>query len=621
MAVNNASERSVEAITIHEQILLRPQMYIGSTSRTKMYTFINGNYQEVEYVPGLLKLIEEIVDNSVDVAIATGYKFGTKIDIEITGESVKVTDNGTGISVRETVNTRGEPVWEPVLAWGEPQTSSNYKDDDNRETFGTNGVGSTVVNIFSKYFMGVTCDGNKKLTYINTKASTEDPKGVETVKLDKPTKNTFTSVYFEPKMECFDEDSIEEIYVSLIHERVERITLAHPEIEFTVNGRKVRYQDKKKYLSKYSDEFTVEETDTTLVGVCLCDEEEFRHVSIVNGMSLENGGNQVDFIMGKLCDALRPLIKKKYKVDILPNQIKQKMILVNVIKKFRNMKFDSQTKVKLTNSREEIASHFDGFDFDKFSKMVMKNEVLIETIVHSQVQKLKAKERREQEKLERELSKNKVAKHVAPNSRQKTGNVLYMVEGDSAKVNFMQTRDRPTQGVYPLRGKFLNVSRKSTNDILKNAAIKDIMSILGLKLDGSVPETLGHGYDRIYITADADIDGYCIAAQIMNFLKLWPDLFNKGMVYLLRTPIMVVKKGNKTTQVFYTLQEYAQYTLKAGEHIKYLKGLGTLSVDEYREYVTENPRIERITLDEESEHCLHIAFSDDRALRKEWLGV
>lgn len=621
MAVNNAADRSVEAITVHQQISLRPEMYIGSTSKVKTHTFINGTYMEVEYVPGLLKLIEEIVDNSVDVSIATGYRYGTKIDIEITGESVKVTDNGTGISVRETVNTRGEPVWEPVLAWGEPQSSSNYKDDSNRKTFGTNGVGSTVVNIFSKYFMGVTCDGNKKLVYINSKENVEDPIGKEEVKIEEPTKNSFTTVYFEPKMARFEEDTIEEVYVSLIQERVERIALAHPQIEFTVNGRKVRYIDKMKYLGKYSDAFTVEETTNTLVGICLCEEEEFRHVSVVNGMSLANGGNQVDFIMGKICDAMRPLIKKKYKVDILPNQIKQKMILVNVIKNFNNMKFDSQTKVKLTNSREEIAGYFSDFDFDKFAKKVMKNEYLIDTIVHSQVQKLKAKERREQERLQREVSKNKVAKHVAPNSRQKTGNVLYMVEGDSAKVNFMQTRDRPTQGVYPLRGKFLNISKKSKSDILKNDAVKDIMSILGLTLDGTVPDTLGHGYDKIFITADADIDGYCIAAQIMNFLKLWPDLYHRGMVYLLRTPIMVVKKGNTTVQVFYTLEDYAQYTLKAGEHIKYLKGLGTLTVDEYREYVTENPRIEQVSMDSDSEHCLHIAFSEDRALRKEWLGV
>ena len=621
MAVNNAYERSVEAITVHQQISLRPEMYIGSTSKVKSHTFINGSYTEVEYVPGLLKLIEEIVDNSVDVAIATNYQYGNKISIDINSDSVKVSDNGTGISVRETTNTRGESVWEPVLAWGEPQSSSNYKDDKNRKTFGTNGVGSTVVNIFSQYFMGVTCDGNKKLTYTNTKENLDDPKGVETVKLGKPSSSTYTSVYFEPKMDRFEENEIEDVYVALIQERVERITLAHPKIEFKVNGKTVKYTNSKQYLGKYSDAFTAEETENTLVGVCLSDEEEFRHVSIVNGLSLENGGNQVDYIMTKICDVIRPMIKRKYKVDILPNQIKQKMLLINVIKNFNNMKFDSQTKVKLTNTREEISSHFDGFDFDKFSKKLMKNEELIDTIVHSQVQKLKAKERREQEKLARELSKVKVAKHVSPNSKQDSGHVLYIVEGDSAKVNFMQTRDRPTQGMYPLRGKFLNVSKKSNADILKNDAIKDVMAILGLSLNGKIPEKLNYGYDRIYITSDADIDGYCISAQVINFLKLWPELFERGLVYLLRTPIMTIKKGNKTTQIFYTLEEYSNYTLKQGESIKYLKGLGSLTVDEYREYVTMNPRIEQIIMDDDSEKFLDIAFSEDRESRKKWLEV
>lgn len=621
MSVNSAENRRVEAITVHQQISLRPEMYIGSTSKIKTNTFIGGDYTEVEYVPGLLKLIEEIVDNSVDVAIATNYKFGNKIDIEITAESVKVTDNGTGITVAETKNARGEKVWEPVLAWGEPQSSSNYKDDKNRKTFGTNGVGSTVVNIFSNYFMGITCDGKRKLTYINKKENLEDPKGVEDVKVGKPTKDTFTTVYFEPKLDRFEEETISDIYVQLIKERVERITLAHPEIQFKINGQVVKFSNSKNYLKKYSEDFTVDETDNCLVGICLSDDEEFRHVSIVNGLSLENGGNQVDYIMGKICDNLRPLIKRRHKVDILPNQIKQKIMLVNVIKNFNNMKFDSQTKVKLTNTQAEISSYFDDFDFDKFAKKIMRNEELIDAIVRTQMQKLKAKERREQERLERELMKNKVAKHVAPNSRKKEGHVLYVVEGDSAKVNFMQTRDRQTQGMYPLRGKFINVSQKSTTDILKNDSVKDIMNILGLRLDGNVPEKMNHGYDRIYITSDADIDGYCISAQVINFLKLWPELFERGMVYLLRTPIMVAKKGNKTTEVFYTLDEYSQYKLKSGETIKYLKGLGTLTVDEYREFVTDNPHIERIVLDETSMEYLDIAFSEDREKRKDWLYI
>lgn len=617
---SRASEnRRVEAITIHEQISLRPEMYIGSTSKTKLNMFIDGDYQEVQYVPGLLKLIEEIVDNSVDVAISTGYKYGNKIAVDITNNSIKVTDNGTGITVEETTNARGEPVWEPVLAWGEPQSSSNYKDDDNRQTFGTNGVGSTVVNIFSSYFMGVTCDGNQKLTYINEKEDDSDPKGNDQVKVIKSSKS-FTSVYFEPKLSRFEEDEIGEVYVQLIKERLERITLAHPQIEFKVNGEVVKFSNMKAYLRKYSDDFVVDESSRAMIGVCLSDDEEFRHVSVVNGLSLQNGGSQVDYIMNKICDIIRPMLKRKYKVDVLPNQIKQKILLINVIRQFNNMKFDSQTKVKLTNPQSEISAYFDDFDFEKFVKKIMKNEELVETIVHSQVQKLKDKERREQAKLQKELAKINVAKHIAPNS-DTDGNVLYIVEGDSAKSNFLQTRERNTQGMYPLRGKFINVARKSDSDILKNEQSQDIMNILGIQLNKSIPDTLNYGYSYIYITADADIDGYCIAAQMMNFLNMWPDLFQRSIVYLLRTPIMVVKKGNKTVETFYSLEEYSQYTLKSGEHIKYLKGLGTLTVDEYKEYVTENPRLELIQMDDNYQEYLDIAFSDDIERRKKWLYV
>lgn len=621
MANSRASEnRRVEAITVHEQISLRPEMYIGSTSKTKMNMFMNGVYQEVEYVPGLLKLMEEIVDNSVDVAIATGYKYGNKISVDITNNSVKVTDNGTGITVEKTTNSRGETVWEPVLAWGEPQSSSNYSNDKERKTFGTNGVGSTVVNIFSSYFMGTTCDGKHKLTYINQKDDDSDPKGQDSVKVIDSTKS-FTSVYFEPKLSRFEEDEITDVYVQLIKERVERITLAHPEIEFKVNGQLVKFNNMKSYLRKYAEDFVVDDSTHCMIGVCLSDDEEFRHVSVVNGLSLHNGGSHVDYMMNRICELLRPMLKRKYKVDVLPNQIKQKMLLVNVIRNFNNMKFDSQTKVKLTNPQSEISVYFEDFDFEKFTKKIMKNEELVDAIVHSQVQKLKDKERREQAKLQKELSKINVPKHVAPNSTKDTGNTLFVVEGDSAKSNFLQTRDRNYQGMYPLRGKFLNVTRKSASDILKNEQCQDLMNILGLQLNKEAPSEFNNGYSRIYITADADIDGYCIAAQMMNFLNLWPELFQRGMVYLLRTPIMVVKKGKKTVHTFYSLEEYSKYTLKTGEYIKYLKGLGTLEIDEYKEYVTEQPKIEQITLDDRYQEFLDIAFSDDIDRRKEWLYI
>ena len=147
------------------------------------------------------------------------------------------------------------------------------------------------------------------------------------------------------------------------------------------------------------------------------------------------------------------------------------------------------------------------------------------------------------------------------------------------------------------------------------------MNILGLELNKKAPEEFNNGYSRLYITADADIDGYCIAAQMMNFLNLWPELFERGMVYFLRTPIMVVKKGKNTVQTFYSLSEYGKYTLKQGETIKYLKGLGSLTVDEYKLYVTEQPKIEKIELDEKYQEFLDIAFSDDIERRKEWLYI
>ena len=136
--------------------------------------------------------------------------------------------------------------------------------------------------------------------------------------------------------------------------------------------------------------------------------------------------------------------------------------------------------------------------------------------------------------------------------------------------------------MYPLRGKFMNVSKASVMDILQNNEAKEIMSILGLTIGKPVPDNLRYGYSYIYLCADADVDGYCITTQLINFFALWPELFERGMIRVVHTPIMEIRKNNKITSVFYSLADYANYKVQPSEKIKYLKGLGSLGVNEYQ---------------------------------------
>ena len=141
-----------------EHVLLRPHMFIGSTSKEKYTQFIINEYRDIEYIPGLLKLVNEIIDNSVDVAIKTNFKYGNKIEIDMTEDYVRVKDNGTGIPVVKVQDRYSKDVWNPVMSWTYTKAGTNFDDsiEDARQSIGMNGVGSTVVSIFSKKFVGET---------------------------------------------------------------------------------------------------------------------------------------------------------------------------------------------------------------------------------------------------------------------------------------------------------------------------------------------------------------------------------------------------------------------------------------------------------------------------------
>src|ERR1700757_2617291 len=136
-----------------EHIRLRPNMYIGSTSIEQKTILIDYNYKEVSYVPGLFKILNELIDNSVDEFVRTEGKFANKIEVTMTDDTFTVRDNGRGIPVELVADTDGKKLYKPVAAWTRPRAGSNFGDDAQRVTMGMNGVGSALSNIFSKSFI------------------------------------------------------------------------------------------------------------------------------------------------------------------------------------------------------------------------------------------------------------------------------------------------------------------------------------------------------------------------------------------------------------------------------------------------------------------------------------
>jgi DNA topoisomerase-2 len=223
-------------------ILKRPTMYIGAVDLTSSNEYILTDndkieYQEIKIVPGFIKTINEIIDNSVDVAIKTNFKSSNEISIKMTDEFIEVQDNGTGIPVIK--NSDGNYLAE--LAWGHARAGSNFDDDKNRTQIGMNGVGSFATNCFSTKFIGKTDDGKKCYTI-----TFKDNAKTFTDKETESSGKTGVTVKFYPDLEKFGLKTIDETHMNVIKQRLINLSMTFPGITFKFNGKKININSFKK---------------------------------------------------------------------------------------------------------------------------------------------------------------------------------------------------------------------------------------------------------------------------------------------------------------------------------------------------------------------------------------
>lgn len=642
---NDIKDNETYSAMEHKQHILEvPDTYIGSIEPTILENvwvcnsndiFIN---KDIEISPGFYNIFNEILTNSADQCTRTREYSKKDKTVQIT-TSIKVTvDNETGI-ISVFNDGDGIPVKEheekqvmiPELIFGHLLTSSNYDKNKKKTWGGKNGYGSKICNIYSTRFEVETVDhrrGKKFKQVWEDNMSTPKKKAKVTDFKGK----AYTKITFLPDYSRFGmPNGLHQDAIDMIRKRVYDIAGCTPRnVSVYFNSKKLDVRDFPQYVEKYigkqKDTKRVYEKPNEFWEVIACASSDGNHqqVSIVNGICTINGGKHVDYISNKICRDLVKKVNGKSKTGgIKSNHVKNNLwVFVNSL--IVNPSFSSQTKETLTTPMSKFGSNCDlSEDFIKrLSKTEIVERAKLLKSVHDKSGLLKTDGKKT--KNVRGIPKLDDANWAGtPKSSQCT---LILTEGDSAKAlvtSAIGVIGRDKYGVFPLRGKLLNVRDASDKQITGNAEIQNLKKILGLQQSTKSVKDLRYG--KILILCDQDVDGIHIKGLLMNmFASYWEHFLPEDFLVTMYTPLVKVRKGNKIIKVFYNQQDYEvwkdnQETLQ-GLTIKYYKGLGTSSKVEAKEYFTDLSLVHYNWCDH-SKNALTLAFDKKLAnKRKKWLS-
>lgn len=561
-----------------EAVRKRPGMYIGSTSAR-----------------GLHHLVYEVVDNSIDEALA-GYC--THIEVTIHKDnSITVTDNGRGIPV--DMHESGKPAVEVVLTVlhaGGKFGGSGYK-----VSGGLHGVGVSVVNALSTS-MDVKVKRDGKVYEISfEKGVTKEP-----LHVIGETAETGTYVHFVPDAEIFDEtvydyDTLRHrlrelsflnrgITIILTDERPEEV---RQEIFYFEGGISsfVEHLNRNKEVINPEPVYFNGTKDTTVVEIALQYNTSYSEniYSFVNNINTEEGGTHLAGFKSALTRAAndfarRQGIIKNNEDNLVGEDIREGLTCVISIK-LREPQFEGQTKTKLGNS--EVRGIVDSIVSEGLSEYFEENPVISKKIIEKSIMASRA---REAARKARELTRRKNALEVSSlpgkladcSVKDPEQAEIYLVEGDSAGGSAKQGRDRRFQAILPLRGKILNVEKARLDKILNNEEIRTMITAFGSGI-GSEFDITKRRYGKIIIMTDADVDGAHIRTLLLTFFyRYMRPLIENGHVYIAQPPLYQIRKG-RSHWYTYSDEELAQKLDEIGRDgitVQRYKGLGEMNPEQ-----------------------------------------
>lgn len=638
-----------------EHVLTRPGMYIGATApETTEFSVYSPKLNKHEFKsdnlsPALLKMFDEILSNSIDESKRKGSQLDT-IDVTFDTNEGKVIikDNG-GMPVEEY----SAGVYVPELCFSRLRAGSNFNDDDKRTGVGTNGLGSTLVNIFSEFFSVHTCD-KKKIYYKewsnNMRASSDA--------VIKKSKDHFTTIAYIPDYNRLDpgwQDKAES-YLYMYKERCEQAAISSENLTISFNGEVLDWTFDR-YVKSFDPEAIdlcsnlktyFKNTGNKETPWSICVGSAGRDISMVNGSITRSGGSHVRYIKERIVKAVQTHLSQK-KI-VIPDNIISSNISLYISATVINPTYSSQTKEKLTSPSSSFIGAPDTMP-STVARDICKTDI-INRIIESY-----------ENKMAKQLAKQAAAANINIEKLIDLPSVkffeepreLWIFEGDSAADGFYHSR-KNNQGCLPIRGKILNCRDVAKSQAIKNQEVHDILLALGIldKKDGDIftysdSETVSvtltdttvdihedseiiynekvytlkdfrkllkaneissseiiekrfvedhcMRYDSIVISSDADIDGDAICGLLLNmFHKFYPSLLTQGRIFRAITPLLtckVKKAKGKEIMTFYNLEEFNSFASKNKEivsDIQYKKGLGSLEDDEFKDMMHNTHR-------------------------------
>ena len=611
----------------------RPDTYIGSTQKRTEGQWVvkNGKMcrSEITYVPGLYKIFDEILVNAADNKKRDNSM--RYIKVNITDESITVENDGAGIPV---VMHDRQNMWVPQMVMGELLSGDNYDDSSSRVVGGRNGYGAKLANVFSTTFCVETVDSKAKKKYSQT---WHNNMGVCCKpQITSAKRKDYTRITFAPDFAKFGLGGMTPDIKALFEKRVYDLAGTTPkDVSVYLNDQRLPIKTFKQYCAMYFSDDGPQPVYEQInerweVCVAMAPDQQHQNVSFCNAIYTSKGGEHVKTIVDAIAKEIVP--NKAFKdLDVKLSQVKNStFVFVNAL--IVNPSFDSQTKDALTTRSKDFGpTKFKPTISPKFAKAIVRNSGIVDEVLHF----ARAKSRR---KLQRQTGASKKSKLTGipklddanhAGTRRSNECTLILTEGDSAKtlaIAGLSVIGRDKYGVFPLKGKLLNVRDASNQTVGNNAEVQNIMKIMGLNIGRSYADASALRYGHIMIMTDQDHDGSHIKGLIINFLHCyWPSLLKvPNFLQVFITPIVKCTRRGHLAQTFYTTPEYEAWcTNNDPKHwkIKYYKGLGTSSAKEAKEYFS-NLQKNRLHFEVMTDGSLiDMCFRKSRVSdRKEWIN-